>query len=76
MAVDWRKIITFEPDKMGGQPCIRGIRFTVYDVLDYLASGMTVEEFLDDFPDLTREDVQAAFAFMVEQFGGTVFVKA
>jgi uncharacterized protein (DUF433 family) len=51
---------------MGGKPCIRGMRITVYDVLDYLASGMTYEEFLDHFPDLTREDILAALAFAAD----------
>ena len=64
--MDYRKYITIEPDKMGGKPCIRGMRITVYDVLDYLASGMTYEEFLDDFPDLTREDILAALAFAAD----------
>ena len=52
-------IITIEPGKRGGKPCIRGLRITVYDVLEYLASGMTPEKILKDFPDLTMEDIQA-----------------
>jgi uncharacterized protein (DUF433 family) len=64
--MDYRKYITIEPEKMGGKPCIRGLRMTVYDVLDYLASGMTYEEFLDDFPDLTRDDILAALAFAAD----------
>ena len=76
MSVDWRKVITFESDKMGGQPCIRGQRITVYDILDYLASGMSYEEVLNDFPQLTREDIQAALSFVADQFRGTVFVQA
>jgi uncharacterized protein (DUF433 family) len=56
--MDYSKIITIEPGKMGGKPCIRGLRMTVYDVLDYLASGMTGEEILHDFPDLTGEDLR------------------
>jgi uncharacterized protein (DUF433 family) len=67
MAIDYRKYITIEPDKMGGKPCIRGMRMTVYDVLDYLASGMTVDEILSDFPDLTREDIQAVLAFAADR---------
>jgi uncharacterized protein (DUF433 family) len=74
--MDYQKYITIEPGKMGGQPCIRGHRITVYDILDYLASGMTVEQILDDFPQLTREDIQAALAFVADAFRGTVFVKA
>ena len=55
--------ITLEPKKRGGKPCIRGLRITVYDVLEYLASGMTEAEILEDFPDLEREDIRAALAF-------------
>ena len=67
VAVDYRKIITIEPDKMGGKPCIRGLRITVYDIFDYLASGMTQEEILADFPDLTAEDILACFAFAADR---------
>ena len=59
--------ITLEPEKRGGKPCIRGLRITVYDVLDYLASGMTEAEILADFPDLEREDIRAAVAFAAER---------
>ena len=52
---------------MGGKPCIRGLRFTVYDVLDYLASGMTEAEILADFPDLTAEDIRACLAFAADR---------
>lgn len=65
--VDHRKLITIEPDKRGGKPCVRGLRITVYDVLDYLASGMSPEEILADFPDLTREDIQACLAFAADR---------
>lgn len=65
--MDYRKIITIEPDKMGGKPCIRGLRITVYDVLDYLASGMTEAEILADFPDLTSEDIRASLAFAADR---------
>lgn len=65
--MDWRQYITFEPDKRSGQPCIRGLRITVWDVLEYLASGMAVEEVLDDFPDLTITDIRACFAFAADQ---------
>ena len=53
--------------KRGGRPCIRGMRITVYDVLSYLAAGMTIAEVLDDFPYLTPEDIQACFAFAAER---------
>jgi len=65
--MDYRKIITIEPGKMGGKPCIRGLRITVYEVLDYLASGMTEDEVLHDFPDLTREDIRACLAFAADR---------
>ncbi len=59
--------ITVEPDKRGGKPCIRGLRITVYDVLEYLAAGMTEEEILADFPDLERADIRASLAFAAER---------
>ena len=59
--------ITLEPDKRSGKPCIRGLRITVYDILEYLASGMTESEILSDFPDLEREDIRAALAFAAER---------
>lgn len=65
--MDYRTIITIEPDKRGGKPCIRGLRITVYDVLEYLASGLTTDEILVDFPDLTREDLQACLAFAADR---------
>ena len=55
--------ITIEPGKRSGKPCIRGLRMTVSDVLDYLASGMSEEDLLRDFPDLTHEDIRACLAF-------------
>ena len=61
--MDYRNIITIEPDKRGGRPCIRGMRITVYDVLGWLAAGMSSEEIIDDFPELTKTDIQAALAF-------------
>lgn len=67
MNESWRKRITIEPGKRGGRPCIRGMRITVYDVLSYLAAGMTVEQILQDFPYLTPEDIQACFAFAAER---------
>jgi uncharacterized protein (DUF433 family) len=61
--MDFRQFITLEPDKRSGQPCIRNTRMAVHDVLDYLASGMTVDELLHDFPYLTRDDVRACLAY-------------
>lgn len=60
--MNYKDIITIEPGKRGGKPCIRGMRITVYDVLEYMASGMTVEEILDDFPYLTEEDIRACLS--------------
>ena len=65
--MDYRNIITMEPGKRGGKPCIRGMRITVYDVLDCLASGMTQEEILKDFPYLTAEDIQACLRYAADR---------
>ncbi len=67
MSQDYTQIITVEPGKRGGKPCIRGLRITVYDVLEYLASGMTEDEILADFPDLQREDIRASLAFAADR---------
>ena len=61
--MDHLERITLEPCKRSGKPCIRGLRITVYDVLEYLASGMTEAEILADFPDLEPEDIRASLAF-------------
>ncbi len=65
--MDYHDYITFDPDKRGGQPCVRGLRITVYDVLDYLASEMSEVEILEDFPDLTHEDIRACLAFAADR---------
>ena len=65
--MSYKERITIEPGKRGGKPCIRGMRITVYDVLEYLASGMTEEEILKDFPDLTSEDIRACLAFAADR---------
>ena len=67
MSADYTKIITVDPGKRGGKPCIRGLRITVYDVLEYLASGMSEDEILADFPDLEREDIRACLAFAADR---------
>ncbi len=66
-SMNYRSIITIEPGKRGGKPCIRGLRITVYDVLEYLASGMTEAQILNDFPDLTAEDIGACLAFAADR---------
>lgn len=65
--VDYRDRITIEPNKRGGKPCVRGLRITVHEVLDYLASGMSEEEILRDFPDLDRDDILACLAFAADR---------
>jgi uncharacterized protein (DUF433 family) len=65
--MNYRDIITIEPGKRGGRPCIRGMRVTVYDVLDYLASGMTQQQILQDFPYLTAEDIRACLAYAADR---------
>lgn len=64
--MEYHDRITIEPGKRGGKPCIRGMRITVYDVLDYLASGMTEAEIIDDFPELEPEDIRASLAFAAD----------
>jgi uncharacterized protein (DUF433 family) len=65
--MDYRQIITIEPGKRSGKPCIRGLRITVYDVLSYLASGRSEDDILKDFPYLTRDDIRACLAFAAER---------
>ncbi len=69
-------IITIEAGKRGGKPCIRGMRMTVYDVLSYLASGMSYQEILEDFPYLTYEDILACLSYAADREGQTLLVKA
>ena len=65
--MNYQGIITIEPGKRGGKPCIRNMRITVYDVLDYLASGMTREQILEDFPYLTAADIQACLKYAADR---------
>ncbi len=65
--MNYQDYITIDPNKRGGKPCVRGLRITVYEVLEYLASNMTEAEILDDFPDLTREDLKACIAFAADR---------
>ncbi len=65
--MDYSQIITIEPDKRSGKPTIRGTRMTVTDVLEYLASGMTEAEILEEFPDLTAEDIHACLSFAADR---------
>ena len=65
--MDYSQIITIEPVRRSGKPCIRDMRITVSDVLEYLASGMNEQEILKDFPELTTEDIHACLAFAAER---------
>jgi uncharacterized protein (DUF433 family) len=65
--VDYRNIITIEPGKRSGQPCVRGMRITVSDILNYLASGMTEAEVIGDFPELTPQDIKACLAYAADR---------
>lgn len=65
--MDYKGIITIEPGKRSGKPCIRGLRMTVYDVLEYLASGMTHQQILEDFPALTERDILACLAYAADR---------
>jgi uncharacterized protein (DUF433 family) len=65
--MNYKDFITIEPNKRGGKPCVRGLRITVSEVLEYMASGMTHEEILSDFPDLTEDDLRACLAFAADR---------
>jgi uncharacterized protein (DUF433 family) len=72
--MSYQHIITIESGKRSGKPCIRGMRITVYDILSYLASGMSYEEILEDFPYLTKEDILASLGYAAERERQTLFV--
>ena len=65
--IDYKQIITIEMGKRSGKACIRGLRITVYDIFSYLASGMTQAEILEDFPELTQDDILACFAYAAKK---------
>ena len=65
--IDYKKIITIEPGKRGGKPCIRGMRITVNDILDWLASGMTMQDILADYDELTENDIYAALSYAADR---------
>ena len=76
MWMDYRDRISIESDKRGGRPCVRGLRITVYEVLDYLASGMSEQAILADFPDLVADDIKACLAFAADRERRLVTVPA
>lgn len=72
--MDYHKIITIEAGKRGGKPCIRGLRITVGDVLGWLAAGMSVPEIIEEYPDLTEEDIRACIAYAADRERRTIAV--
>ncbi|MGZ8094991.1 MAG: DUF433 domain-containing protein [Methylosarcina sp.] len=75
MNIDYHDFITIEPGKRNGKPCIRGLRITVYDVLEWLASGMSREEIIDDFPEINNDDITACLLFAADRERHTVTIK-
>jgi uncharacterized protein (DUF433 family) len=65
--VDYKQILTIEPGKRGGKPCIRGMRITVGDILGWLAAGMSIQEILQDFDELTETDIYAALSYAADR---------
>ncbi len=74
--MSYRDIITIEPGKRSGKPCIRGMRITVYDVLEYLAAGMSHQEILEDFPYLNEDDICACLSYAADREKASLVVKA
>ena len=74
--IDYHEIITIEPGKRSGEPCIRGLRITVYDVLDWLAEGMSRDEIIDDFPELNADDITACLLFAADRERRSITIKA
>ncbi len=74
--MNYKDIITIEPGKRSGKPCIRGMRITVYEVLEYLAAGMSYEEILSDFPYLTEEDIRACLSYAADREKSLMVVPA
>ena len=65
--MDYRSLITIEPGKRGGRPCIRGMRISVYDILGWLAAGMTNDQILEEYPELTVDDIRATLAYAADR---------
>ena len=74
--INYKKYITIESGKRSGKPCIRGIRITVYDILNMLADGMTYDEIIDDFPKVTKEDILVCLAFAAERENNIIRLSA
>ncbi len=76
MTIDYHDIITIEPGKRSGKPCIRGLRITVYDVLSWLASGMSPTEIIDDFPEINNNDITACLLFAADRERQSTIIRA
>ncbi|EFO79777.1 protein containing DUF433 [Oscillochloris trichoides DG-6] len=75
MHKNYLDLITINPNVRSGKPTIRGLRYTVYDILSYLAAGMTISEILDDFPDLTTDDIRACLSFAANREAQVLVVR-
>jgi len=75
-SINYQDIITIESGKRNGKPCIRGLRITVQDILEYLASGMSQDEILDDFDYLTKDDIQACLAYVADREKHTLVINS
>jgi uncharacterized protein (DUF433 family) len=74
--IDWKEIITTNPEQCGGRPCVRGMRIRISDVLDLLAAGLTSEQIIDELPDLTHEDIAACLMYTAKRMHNPMLVHA
>jgi len=74
MPLDWKQIITIDPEQCGGRPCVRGMRIRISDVLDLLAAGLTSEQIIDELPDLTKEDIAACLTYSAKRMHSPMVV--
>jgi uncharacterized protein (DUF433 family) len=74
--IDWKEIITINPEQCGGRPCVRGMRIRISDVLDLLAAGLTAEQIIDELPDLTHEDIAACLMYTAKRMHSPILVHA
>jgi len=74
--IDWKEIITINPEQCGGRPCVRGMRIRICDVLDLLAAGLTSEQIIDELPDLTQEDIAACLIYAAKRLHSPMLVHA
>jgi uncharacterized protein (DUF433 family) len=74
--IDWKEIITINPEQCSGRPCIRGMRIRISDVLDLLAAGLTSEQIIDELPDLTHEDITACLMYTAKRMHSPILVHA